>query len=394
MYRDFLKRIYKWSPAYIKFLEKKIYTLFFAKFFVKMVWKDKEFLKWYNFLQESQWWSKQKLEEYQIQQLTKLLHHAYKNVPYYRRVFNERGLKPDDIRDFDDLRKLPFLTKQIIQDNLEDLRAQNYPLRKFQYVTTGGSTGIPVGFYIERGISSVREWAFMFTQWSRVGFKTGDRSVILRGNIVQFAKKGKFWEYDPVNQNLILSSYHLTNENMPKYIQKIKEFKPDFIQAYPSAITILARFMKEHNIENFPNIKAVLCGSENLYPWQRELLEEVFRCRVYSWYGHSEQAVLAGECEKSSYYHIFPEYGIVELIGENGKPVIENNKIGEIIATGLNSFIFPFIRYKTMDLGMCTNQRCSCGRNYSLLERIEGRLQELIVTKDKRLITLTALIFA
>ena len=354
----------------------------------------KVFRETYAFLQESQWWSREQLEEYQLEQLSKLLHHACENVPYYQRVFDEKGLKPKDIRDFKGLQQLPYLTKQIIQDNLEDLKARNYPSHKFQYVTTGGSTGIPMGFYLENGVSSAKEWAFILTQWNRVGFKIGDRCVVLRGNVVESTSKGKFWEYDPVNKNLILSSYHLTDENMPKYIKKIREFKPDFIQAYPSAITILAKFMKEHNIDPFLSIKAILCGSENLYSWQRELLEDVFQCRVYSWYGHSEMAVLAGECERSTYYHIFPEYGIVELIGNNGKIVKEEGGIGEIIATGLNNFIFPFIRYKTMDLGVYTDKNCECGREYPLLKRVEGRLQDLIVAKDKRLITLTALIFA
>jgi phenylacetate-CoA ligase len=216
----------------------------------------------------------------------------------------------------------------------------------------------------------------------------------LRGNVVESAAKGKFWEYDPINKSLVLSSYHLTDENMPTYIEKIREFEPKFIQAYPSAITILAKFMKENNIEPFPSIKAILCGSENLYPSQRKLLEDVFKCRIYSWYGHTEQAVLAGECEHSTYYHIFPEYGIVELMGDDGKMVKKEGGIGEIVATGLNNFIFPFIRYKTMDLGVYTNKKCECGREYPLLKRVEGRLQELIIAKDERLITLTALIFA
>lgn len=351
----------------------------------------KVFRETYAFLQESQWWSRERLEEYQLAQLGKLLDHAYENVPYYRRVFDERGLKPKDIQDFKDLQLLPYLTKEIIQKNLEDLKARNYPPSKFGYVTTGGSTGIPMGFYLENGVSNAREWAFMLTQWNRVGFKIGDRCVVLRGNAVRSASKGKFWEYDPINKNLILSSYHLTDENMPKYIEKIKKFKPNFIQAYPSAITILAKFMQEHSIRPFYSVKALLCGSENLYTWQRELLEEVFQCRVYSWYGNSEQAVLAGECEKSTYYHIFPEYGIVELIGKGGKPLTGEDEIGEIVATGLNNFICPLIRYRTMDLAVPANGMCECGRNYPLLRNVEGRLQELIVTKNGRLISMTAI---
>lgn len=351
----------------------------------------KVFGETYNFLQQSQWWSKHKLEEYQIQQLTKLLHHAYKNVPYYRRVFDKRGLRPKDIQGFDDLKKLPFLTKQIIQDNLEDLIARNYPKSKLRYITTGGSSGIPMGFYKENGFADGRERAFITTQWNRVGYRLGDKSVVLRGDVVKSAEKGRYWQYNPVSKQLVLSSYHMTDETLPKYIEKIKKFKPDFIQAYPSAITILARFMKENKVEPFPGIKALLCGSENLYLWQRQLLEHVFQCRVYSWYGHTEQSVLAGECEKSVYYHVFPEYGFVELIGKDGKRVTRDGEIGEIVATGFNNYVTPFIRYRTADMGVYADPKCNCGRKYPLLKKVEGRLQEFIITKNNRLISMTAI---
>ena len=340
----------------------------------------------YYFLQESQWWSWEELRDYQMQQLEKLLKHAYENVPYYRKVFDERGLKLKDIQDFDDLRKLPYLTKEIIQENLSDLVARNYPKSKLRYSTTGGSVGIPLGFYHEKGVSEAKERAFIITLWHRVNFKMGDRCVVLRGNVVHSANKGKFWEYDPLNKNLVLSSYHMTDETLPKYIAKIREFRPDFIQAYPSAITILARFMGKDDIKPFSSVKALLCGSENLYSWQRGLLEEVFQCKIYSWYGHSEQAALAGECEKSTYYHIFPEYGIVELIKKDGNPATNEDELGEIVATGFNNCVMPFIRYRTMDLAVPSNSRCSCGRNYSLVKRVEGRVQELIMSKDGTLI--------
>ena len=347
------------------------------------------FWETYNFLQESQWWSREKLEEHQMQQLSTLLHHAYDNVPYYRKLFDERGLKPKDIQDWDDLKKLPYLTKGIIRENLSDLIARNYPKSKLQCATTGGSTGIPMGFYHEKGVSEAKERAFIITLWHRVNFKMGDRCVVLRGNVVHSANKGKFWEYDPVNKNLILSSYHMTDELLPNYIAKIREFRPDFIQAYPSVVTILARFMEKNDIKPFTSLKALLCGSENLYPWQRELLEEVFQCRVYSWYGHSERAVLAGECEKSTYYHIFPEYGIVELINKDGNPVTNEDELGEIVATGFNNFICPFIRYRTMDLAIRTDAKCECGWNYPLVKTVEGRLQEFFVDKTGSLTTFT-----
>lgn len=349
------------------------------------------FRKTYKFLQKSQWWSRQQLEAYQLQKLRKLLKHAYENVPYYRKVFDKRGIKSDDVQSLSDLQKLPFLTNKILQDNINNLKATNYHQNKFEYAHTSGSTGTPVGFFYEKGVSRAVEWAFMKTQWDRVGYKFSDKCIYLRGSILETTKNGIFWKKELLGRWLIMSSFHMTEENLPKYIRKIREFKPKFIQAYPSSITILARYMKENNIDTFPSLKAILCGSENLYPWQRKLLDEVFQCRVYSWYGHAEQGVLAGECEESTYYHIFPEYGIVELIGKDNKLVTSEGKMGEVVTTNLNNYVFPLIRYRTVDLAVYRHKQCECGRAYPLFERVEGRLHEFLVGRNNRMIALSAI---
>jgi len=384
-----IKELIKKLPYPVAFGLKYVYSLLPVRFrYGKLFWES------YKFLKYSQWWSREKLEEYQMEQLNKLLKHSFEFVPYYRKIFKKSGISIEDIKILDDLKKLPYLTRENIQENLLDLIAKNYPKSMLKYVTTGGSTGMPLGFYEEKETAWLREWAFIINLWERVGYKIGDRCVVLRGNVIKSAQSGRFWEYDPVKNNLILSSYHIKESALPEYIEKIREFSPLFIQSYPSVITILARFMKENDIKPFPELKAILCTSENIYDWQRALLEEVFRCRVYSFYGHTEKVALAGECEKSTCYHIQPEYGIVELIDKDGKPLTKDNEVGEIVATGFNNYVCPFIRYRTGDLGVFTSIKCVCGRNFSLLKKVLGRIQEFVVTEDKRLIPFTALIFA
>jgi phenylacetate-CoA ligase len=115
------------------------------------------------------------LESHQRRKLEQLLQDAYANVPYYRRVFDERDLRPKDIQCIDDLSKLPFLTKEIVRDNLRELTNARYLRGRLAYVTNGGSTGIPMGFYFDRRLSGPTEWAFISTLWKRVGFRFGDR---------------------------------------------------------------------------------------------------------------------------------------------------------------------------------------------------------------------------
>lgn len=333
----------------------------------------------------------EKQREYQLEQLQKLLKYAYENVEYYKNVFDERGLKPEEIKTHQDLKKLPYLTKDIIKENFNDLISKKISQKDLLYLTTGGSSGTPLGFYENKQIAGPGEWAFVTHLWKRVGYdvRKRNRFVILRGNSV----KRDIAEYD--GGNLILSSYDLTEENIERYIRLIEKFNPDFIQAYPSSIDILSKFLLEKGKRvKVNNLKAILCSSEKLYDFQRTNIEAAFKVRVFSFYGHTEHCCIAGECEKSDYYHIQSEYGVVELINEQGKYATEENERGEIIATNLNNYVMPFIRYKTGDIAINTKTNCSCGRSYKLIKGLEGRELEQIITYSGAKVSLTALIFA
>jgi len=390
MIEDYLyrfKNIYRTSPSWFKNSVGLAYSR------LPMIIRYGNIYKEYKeFLEKSQRWSYKQLKEWQLYQLNILLKHVYKNVPYYKNVFIERGLKPDDIQDLSDLKKLPYLTRDLVRENSEDLIAKNFPRSKGLYFATGGSTGTPLGFYWEKGRTRSLERAFMWRQWSWVGYKPErrDRTVVLRGLLTN----NLLGDYDPIDNSLILSSYNLKENNFQKYIQRIREFKPISIQAYPSVITILANYMLQNNVSPINSLKVILCGSENLFPPQRKIIEKAFQCRVFSWYGQGESVCLAGNCEKSNNYHIFSEYGITEIINNEGNDIPEGQEgTGEIVATGFNNYFMPFIRYKTGDIGVRTKEKCNCGRNYPLLSRIEGREQEYILTKDDKIVSLTGLIF-
>jgi len=342
------------------------------------------FKKKYNFLKESQWWSKEKIEEYQLNQLNKLIHHAYENVPYYTNLFDNLGLKPRDIQDFKDLKKLPYLTKQIVKENIIDLKAKNYSRRKFEFITSGGSTGKPLVMYVQKGVAEAEYLAYNQIFLDRANCHFKNKRVHLFGfdNICKHHVLGRI---------MTLSSFYMSGEKLPFYINMIRKYKPIFIIAFPSAITSLAKFMYKKNIKSFSSIKTVICGGETIYEWQRKLVEKTFQCRVHNIYNLAELVVFATSCENSNNYHVYPEYGITELINKDGKIVSKNGKKGEIIGTGFTNFIFPLIRYKTEDIGIFSNQRCKCGRNHLMLENIIGRTQQFILSKSQRLFHLTGI---
>jgi len=347
------------------------------------------FWKNYKFLKKSQWWDRDRLEENQLEQLSDLLEHAYQNVPFYHKIFDERGLKPRDIQDFRDLKQLPIITKDTIRNNLKDMIARNFAPHAIERMNTGGSTGDPMEFYVEKGATDAREYAFITNMWDRIGYRFRDKSVVLRGYAVP---ENKLSRSALLNRWLILSSFHLDDENIPLYLRKIQEFDAKYIMAYPSSITIIAQYINSHGINLKLGLKALLLGSEEVYPFQRQLLEESFKARVFSWYGQSEKVVLAGECEQSAYYHIFPQYGITEVVDENGED-INYGRVGQVVGTSFINYAMPLIRYSPRDLAILSNRKCECGREYPLMEQVIGRTQDVVVTRNRKLIPLTALIF-
>jgi len=331
------------------------------------------------------------LEEYQVQQLEKLLHHCYKNVPYYRKIFDERGIKPKDIQGIEDLKRLPYLDRGKVRENFKDLVAQNYSESQLVLSTTGGSTGTPMSFYGEVNLSDAIQSAFVWRFWNWAGIKFGDRCVELRGRVIDGRKVAKrtYWQFDKVEKRLILSSYHMNEGNLPKYIELIRDFEPRFMHVYPSTIHTLARFMRGNNVERFKTLKGIVCSSESLYPFQRDEIESVLGCCVFDHYGQGEHVVLATQCEHRNNYHVIPEYGISTLIDSKGAEITEAGRVGEIVGTGFNNYAMPFVNYRTMDYALLSTEQCVCGRTFPLLERIEGRLQEMVVLRDGRLVPLT-----
>lgn len=350
----------------------------------------KEFHRWYDFIEGSQWWSKERLREYQWKKLKELLIHCYYKVPYYQKLFRDLDANPEDFSDFDDFKKFPFLTKEIVRERLDEFIPIDADKEKLIFFTTGGSTGEPLGFYKTRS-DDIKEQAFIFNQWSRVGFKPGDTRLAIRGDILP---KNKLWEYYPLKYSWVFSQYNLSKKHIGKLVKKINEIRPKFLQVYPSSLWLFVDLMKEENLEITFSPKAIFCGSSKLYPFQRKLFEEVFHSRAFSWLGLAEQTVLAGECEKSQEFHIFSEHSYVELVDEGGNKIDEAGVTGEIVGTNFYNIATPFIRYKTGDLASYSEKKeCECGRAYRRIKDVEGRVSQFVFTKKKEKFLIGGAIF-
>ncbi len=322
----------------------------------------------------------------QIVELRRVLLHAAAHCPFYSNRFERAGFEPRKLGSPDDLLQCPLLEKKDLIESRESLASRQVPASERLYITTGGSTGVPVGFYLQRGISRPKEQAFLEAMWRRVGYTPGARLAVIRGHVVNPRSQGRIASYDATRDWLMLSSYHLTERRLPEYLEEIERFQPEFLHAYPSAALQVAEYLERSGQQWRIPIRAVLCGSERLTLPQKRLLERVFQCRIYRWYGHSERVVLAGEGKSSEWFYFWPQYGFVEF----GPP--DEDGLREVIGTSFHNLAMPLIRYRTGDFVRVSNPAVDGPAEYPWPAAIEisGRDHEFLVSLEGRRISLTA----
>jgi len=340
--------------------------MFYNKLFQKVIFPLSEFVngssiqKKLEFLNNSQYWSKEKIEKYQNERLKILIKHSYENVPYYKKLFDSLKLKPSDIKTKEDLKRLPILTKDIVKKNTEDLRARNYLNKSFAKYTSG-STGQPTKFYqTKEDFSWI--WSAHFRAWTWAGFQLGDKYVKVSLNRrYKLVKRIQ----DKFMRCLYIYSYQMSNAQIKNYINKIIRFKPPFIYGYSSSLNVIANYMQEKGIHY--DARAIITTGDNLLPRFRKTIETQFGAKIYDGYGCGGEGLnIAAQCSEGT-YHINDELLITELVGK------------EIVLTSLNNFAMPLIRYKPNDLVIAGN-RCKCGKKLAALNRIDGRSHDVIIT--------------
>lgn len=342
------------------------------------------------FLARAERWSADERRAYQLNQLRRVLALAYGKSPFYRESFEAVRFDPRDFHGLGDLSTLPLIDKHTVLEHGEEMCVRPPTTPDVDYVSTGGSQGQPMHFYIGSNRSAI-EYAHLITSWLRVGYKLGDPMAVFRGRIIKVSAGEMPHEYDPLLRHHYYSTFDMNAENTARYLDHLRRWGPCFMHVYPSSVAQLAQYVRQTNTPA-PQISGVIAESENVYPDQRRLVEEVFGCRYFSCYGHSEKLVCAAECEHSSNYHVWPTYGYCELIDERGNIVTTPGKRGEIVGTGFINDVMPFVRYRTGDFATFVADSCdACGRQQMILADIRGhRMQEMLVLKDGSLVSWTA----
>jgi phenylacetate-CoA ligase len=356
----------------------------------------------------------------QWRKMEALLAHAYEHVPYYRRTFDERGLRPADLQGFEDLHLLPVLTKHDILRHGDELVARNLPAGELVEAVTGGTTGLPMRFRRDRRSRDLHYAAgAALARWC--GCNIGDRQALVWGapQDLDGAASAKTalagWL---LRRPLALNARRISESAMARFAARLRRYRPALVRGYPSALEFLARFVLAAG-ERL-SVPAVICTAEPLSETQRRTIEEGLGAEVFDQYGTRELGPMAMECRQHRGLHVNAFSVYLEALAEgapgelavcsvddgtpSGRPSRGGDRLkpvprtatgmsslagadqdqpyrplGRLIGTDLEGYGMPLIRYDLGDLGRWETGECPCGLAFPRLAPVEGRIGSMLV---------------
>ena len=254
---------------------------------------------------------------------------------------------------------------------------------------TSGTSGTPLEVF--RSMDSVIwEEAFHLQFWAWAGYRNGQPQAVLRGDQVTppARKQPPFWLWDRYGRQLFLSTRHLTANTAGAMLDRIGEQGTAQLRAYPSSSYELARAAEQ--LQHPLRLRAVVTGSEPVYPTQREQIERAFGCQVFDFYGMAERIAFAGQCEHG-YYHVNPEYSYTEILDDDNQPT---DGFGFVVGTTLHNHVMPLLRYRISDKARWIDGTCPCGRHYPRIELSSGKVEDQLYDRDGNPVSASIITFA
>lgn len=332
-------------------------------------------LEFLRLLEQTQFDSPEVIRHRQLYALRNILHHAWKTVPFYRRTWAAAGVHPSDVKSFADLDAFPILTKTDIRKHEFDLISTSYDVAKLRVKRTSGSTGVPLTIRIDE---PAVQWKYACTlrsdQWS--GWRLGERVAKVWGNpeYRHFGWKGRLrnWLLD---RAVYLDTLNLNDDRIREFAATIRRHRPGLIFGHAHSLYLLAVKLKQSgDMDIRPN--GIISTAMLLHDWQRSVIEQVFGCKVTNRYGCEEVSLIASECESHQGLHL------------NSDSIYAEPNGGKLLVTDLTNHAMPLIRYQIGDVVVPSgNRRCTCGRGLPMIERIEGREADYVVTPSGQFIS-------
>jgi phenylacetate-CoA ligase len=329
-----------------------------------------------NELSQSQFLSREDLAALQWTRLEKILEHAYHNVPYYQKIFKELRITPRDIQHPGDLKKLPVLTKEKIRKNYHELLAVNQRQYKPRMLTSGGSTGEPLRFYID-ALTNGYQWADVYRGQIMAGWNFGEKMGRFWGSsVLSIQKPLQKRVYSWLNDWVLFPAFNSGEDMMRTWIDAIRRQKIRYLSGYVDTMVDFARFVIANRLQT--QLTAVFPTTAPLTPSGRRIIQKAFGCGIFDLYQSADGGLSSIECHQHQGLHISEERCLVETPDDAGEHDIP------AIVTDLFNYAMPFIRYENGDEITTTREPCQCGRESKIIRRVRGKTYHQILLPNGR----------
>ncbi len=313
-----------------------------------------------------------------------MIRHAYDTTPLYCDRLAQCGLTPDDIENPEIFRRIPVLTKADIREHGDELISMAYDRDKLMIKKTSGSTGVSLQIRIDDdSLQWKRACTLRSDEWS--GWKFGERVAMLWGPsaYLQHGWRGRL-RNTLLERTLGLNTLKMDEDALQHFCDQLRRKRPTLIFGHAHSVCLLAEYVRAADIHDI-RPRGIITTAMALHDWQRQIIEEVFRCKVTNRYGCEEVSLIACECEQHTGLHVNSD-GVYVEIERDGEPV-GPGMAGSVIVTDLTNRAMPILRYQVGDVGIWADRACTCGRGLPLLARVEGREADYVTTSDGELIS-------
>jgi phenylacetate-CoA ligase len=351
------------------------------------LWALKEgspYLRHYRRLLETQYDSDKVIEAWQWDAIRALLRHAQERVPFYARRFRAVGLAVDRMEGWSDFERLPILTKPDLLAHGPEMIARDHDPRKLRRKATSGSTGVSLEVWVdEPAMQFKRGCTVRSDEWS--GWRFGEPVAMIWGNpdYLRHGWRGRL-RNALLDRARYLDTLKMDAETMARFAADLTRRPPSLIFGHAHSVYLFAAFVRKSGHAPI-RPRGVITSAMILHDWQREVIEEVFACKVTNRYGCEEVGLIACECERHEGLHVNGDGVYVEIL-RDGRPAAPGEP-GSVVVTDLRNRVMPLIRYQIGDVASRAGRACSCGRGFPLLERIEGREADFVTTAAGELIS-------
>ncbi len=360
-----------------------------CKHIVTPVWARLEgspYLEYLKYLEASQYFSEEEIRGIQLRMLRELVAHAYEKTGHYRRKLDEAGIRPGDIRSFEDYASVPVLEKDEVRDFGEQMIAPD--VEKYVQMLTSGSTGKPLRTWRDRESQAWKRASnARSNRWT--GYDFGERIYQLYGDPEKemrgIRKLRSIFRRKALRRVEILDLLLLSEDSMGAFAEKMRRKPPSIIWGHAHALYTFAKFLEDNGIDDI-RPKGVYSAGMVLHDREREQVEKVFGLKMQDRYGCEELGMLACECRERTGLHINSDVHYVEVLRKDGTHAAPGEP-GQIIVTDLRNRVMPFLRYRLEDVVVLSGKACACGRTQPLIEQIEGRVADFLLRPDGRLVS-------